>query len=115
MRTLETRDLFSAYRLLSKIGIREEIKEIALKAEGEKGKASQKEIGFEFLFGVLEKATHENAEEEIYKFIANIFECEWESVRSMNPVEMFDKLEQVADLESWKSFFKRVAALMQKK
>ena len=51
----------------------------------------------------------------LYKFIANLFECNWEEVRDMDPVELLDKLEQVADIEKWKSFFKRVAALMKKK
>ena len=62
-----------------------------------------------------ELRTKEKAEVEIYKFIANLFECNWEEVRDMDPVELLDKLEQVADIEKWKSFFKRVAALMKKK
>lgn len=115
MRGLETRDLFSACRLLMKIGVREEIREVARKAEENKDKMIKTDMGFDLLFGIIEKATQEKAEEEIYKFIADLFGCEWESVRSMNPVEMLDKLEQVADLENWKSFFKRVAALMKKK
>lgn len=115
MRGLETRDIFSACRLLVKIGVREEIREVAMKSEESKMKKVKADMGFDLLFGIIEKATQEKAEEEIYKFIASLFECDWESVRSMDPVEMLDKLEQVADLEKWKNFFKRVAALMKKK
>lgn len=115
MRSLRTSDIFSACRLLSLIGIREEIREVAMKAEESKTKKVKVDMGFDLLFGVLEKATQENAEKEIYKFIADLFECDWESVRDMDPIELFDKLEQVADIEKWQNFFKRVAALMKKK
>ena len=115
MRGLRTSDIFSACRLLSMIGIREEIKEVARQAEESKTKKVKVDMGFDLLFGVIEKATAENAEKEIYKFIADLFECDWESVRDMDPIELLDKLEQVADLEKWKSFFKRVAALMKLK
>ena len=115
MRNLRTSDIFSACRLLSAIGIREEIKEVAMKAEENKIKKVHVDMGFDLLFGILEKATQENAEKEIYKFIADLFECDWESVRDMDPIELLDKLEQVADIEKWKNFFQRVAALMKKK
>lgn len=115
MRNLKTSDIFSACRLISRIGVREEIKEVARQAEESKGKKVQFDFGFDLLFGIIEKATAENAEVEIYKFIADLFESDWESVRDMDPIDMLDQLEQVADLEKWKNFFKRVAALMKKK
>lgn len=115
MRNLRTSDIFSACRLLSAIGVREEIREVAMKAEENKAKKVKVDMGFDLLFGILEKATQENAEKEIYKFIANLFECDWECVRDMDPIEVLDRLEQVADIEKWKNFFKRVAALMKKK
>lgn len=115
MRGLETRDIFSACRLISKIGVREEIREVALRAEENKTKRVKADMGFDLLFGILEKATQENAEQEIYKFIADLFGCTWEEVRAMDPVDLLDKLEEVANIEKWKNFFKRVAALMKKK
>ena len=115
MRKLNTSDIFSACRLLSAIGVREELKEVALKAEESNTKKVKAEVGFDLIFGILEKATKEKSEEEIYKFIANLFECEWQEVRDMDPVDMLEKLEQVAEIDKWKNFFKRVAALMKKK
>ena len=115
MRSLRTSDIFSACRVLSAIGIREEIREVAKQAEENKTKKIKVDMGFDLLFGILEKATQENAEKEIYKFIADVFECDWEHVRDMDPVLLLDELEKVADLEKWKSFFGRVAALMKKK
>ena len=115
MRNLKTSDIFSACRLLYEIGVREEIREVARHAEENKGKRIQFDMGFDLLMGILEKATAEHAENEIYKFISNIFECEWETVRDMDPIELLDKLEQVASIEKWKNFFKRVAKLMKQK
>ncbi len=115
MRSLRTSDIFSMCRVLSKIGVREEIRAVAKAAEESKGKKVKVDFGFDLLFGIIEKATQENAEKEIYIFIGDIFECEWESVRDMDPIELMDKLEEVADIEKWKNFFKRVAALMKKK
>ena len=115
MRSLRTSDIFSMCRLLSKIGVRDEIKEVAARAEENKGKNIQFDVGFDLIIGIIEKATTENSEKEIYIFIADLFECEWEEVRDMDPVEMLDKLEEVTSIDKWKNFFKRVAALMKKK
>lgn len=115
MRNLRTSDIFAACRLLTVIGVREEMRAVAKQAEESKGRKVQFDVGFDMLFGILEKAAQEKCEIEIYKFIADLFECEWESVRDMDPIELLDKLEQVADLEKWKAFFGRVAALMKKK
>jgi len=115
MRSLQTSDLFSAVRLLTRIGVREEIKDVVTRAEESKTKKVKMDMGFDLLFGVLEKAAQENAENEIYKFIADLFGCEPGEVRTMKPIELFKKLEEVANIEEWKDFFKHVAALMKKK
>lgn len=115
MRSLQTSDIFSACRLLAKIGVREEIREVAKQAEENKTKKIKVDLGFDMLFGILEKATKEDSEEEIYKFIASLLEQDWQEIRIMDPIELLDQLEKVADIEKWKNFFKRVAALMKQK
>ena len=115
MRKLETSDVFKAGRLLTKIGVRDEIRDVAIRAEENKGKKVKIDFGFDLMFGIFEKAMQENAENEIYKFIADLFECDPDEVRHMNPVQMFKKLEQVANIEEWKSFFGYVRGLIMKK
>ena len=115
MRGLETQDIFKAARLLTKIGVREEIRDVAMRAEESIGKNTKANLGFDLIFGVFEKATQENGEKEIYKFIADLFECDPEEVRKMPPIELLKKLEQVANIEEWKSFFGYVRALIVKK
>lgn len=115
MRSLRTSDLFNAGRMIFKIGVRKEIEEVVRRAEETKANKTKIDLSFDLFFGILEKAMQKNAEKEIYIFIADIFECDWEEVRDMDPIELFDKLEQVADFEKWKSFFKRAARLTQMK
>lgn len=114
MRNLETSDIFAAVRLLNKIGVREEIREVAKQAEENKSNKIRFDMGFDLMFGIIEKAASENAENEIYKFIADIFECEWEDVRKMNPIELFKNLGKVANFEEWKNFFDYVKRLMKR-
>lgn len=111
MRNLETQDIFAAVRLLNKIGVREEIREVAKQAEENKTKTIRFDMGFDLMMGIIEKASSENSEKEIYKFIANLFECEWEEVRKMKPVTLFKNLEEVANFEEWKDFFGYVKRL----
>lgn len=114
MRNLETHDIFSATRLLIKIGVREEIIEVAKRTEENKSNDFRLDMGFDLLFGIIEKAASENAEKEIYKFIADLFECEWEEVRKMKPIKLMQNLEEVASFEEWKIFFGYVKRLMKR-
>ena len=115
MRNLQTTDVFAAFRLISKIGVREEIREVAKQAEANKGKKVQIDFGFDLMFGILEKATQKNAENEIYIFIADLLGCEPNEVAVMNPTKLFKCLLEVANVEEWKDFFGYVRALIMKK
>lgn len=115
MRGLQTTDVFAAFRLLSKIGVREEIREVAMQAEASKGKKVQIDFGFDLMFGILEKAAQKNAENEIYIFISDLLECTPEEVAKMNPVTMIKSLLEVANIEEWKDFFGYVRRLIMKK
>lgn len=115
MRGLQTSDIFSAVRLLTKIGVREEIKEVAKQAEENKGKKVQIDFGIDLMLGIIEKAAEQKAENEIYRFIADLFGCEPDEVRKMNPVKMFKTLLEVANVEEWKDFFGFVRQLIMKK
>lgn len=115
MRSLQTSDIFSAIRLLTKIGFREEIKAIAKQAEENKGNINQFDLGFDLMLGIIEKAAEQKGEKEIYRFIADLFDCAPDEVRTMNPVKMFNKLLEVANIEEWKDFFGYVRRSIMKK
>lgn len=115
MRSLQTSDVFSAIRLINKIGVREDFKEVARQTEAKKDKQSRFDAGFDLIFNVLEKAAGQQGEAEIYIFIADLLECDPDEVRTMDPMDLMENLQKVADLERWKSFFGYVKRLITKK
>jgi len=106
MRKLQTTDVFEAARLILKIGVREEVQSVAMRAAENKDKRVQLDMGFDLFFGIIAKAAEKGAEMEIYKFLAPILECGAEEVGEMDPFELWEKLMEVASIEKWKSFFK---------
>lgn len=112
MRNLQTKDIFNASRLIKSLGIKEEIKNFCMKATTIKDLNSE-EFGFDLLYLIFDKSTEEQAEKEIYTFIASFFECSPEEIAEMDPCEMLDKCLEVADVEKWKSFFSHLVKLIQ--
>lgn len=107
-RKLQVTDLFEGARLIQKIGVREEIEDVAKRIEENKVKKVKIDMGFDLFFGIICKATENEAENEIYKFLSNILECTPEEVKIMDPLALFETLEEVASIEEWINFFKRV-------
>ena len=113
-RKLEFGDVFEGARLVERIGIREEVIEVAKRAEESKTKKVQIDMGFDLFFGIMSKAITREAEQEIYKFLSNIFECKPEEVKKMDPLAVFETLKEVASIEEWANFFKSVAKVIPK-
>lgn len=108
MRKLQFQDIFKASRLLVDLDLKEEIKEIGLKAD----KIEDIEVrGFELFWTVFEKATTNNSEKNLYEFLAGLMECTPEEMRVMELDKILDELQSI-NVEEWKAFFKRVASLM---
>lgn len=113
MRKLQARDIFAATRLVVAVDVKEELKKICMEANNTK--ELKEEIGFDFLYSILEKAIRPETEKALYDFLANIFEMDVSRVREMPPVEFVDKILEAADPEEWKNFFSRVSKLIPKK
>lgn len=114
MRSLQSSDIFSACRLLSAIGVKEEFKALAEKAKLVKDKNAMMDAGYDLIFTLLEKATTSKAEKEWYKFLGNILEVKPEEVETMDPCDLLDNIFQVADVQKWRDFFSRVLQLMKR-
>lgn len=114
-RKLQLTDVFEGGRLILKIGIREEVEEVAKRAEESKEKRVQIDMGFDLFFGILSKAIEADAEKEVYKFLANIFECTPEEISKMDPLVVFNELKEVASFEEWANFIKGAIKLIRKK
>lgn len=114
-RKLEFGDIFEGARLVEKLGIREEVIEVAKRAEESKVKKVKIDMGFDLFFSIMSKAISQDAEWEIYKFLSNIFECTPEEVKKTDPLVVFQTIEEIASFEDWAVFIKRVIKAIPKK
>lgn len=107
MRTLQNTDVFVFGRILSKANLKEEIKRIATDKN-----TTPESLGFDLLFTLFTNCSDKQVEEEIFIFLASLFETDTESVKKMDPIETMGKLKEVADWEKWKDFFSLGAKLV---
>lgn len=113
MRKLQTSDLFSAMRLVSKIDLKRDLQEIYRRSQ--EAHMSQREAGLEVFYILLSKAAEEKTEALVYEFLADIFEVKPESIRTMPPTEMFEKVFEAAGPAEWMDFFGKVRRLTAQK
>lgn len=126
VRKLNTADLFEFMRMVKRTGVKDELKKVAKnmpkkekqpkmalvenvaaeKPEVVPEKPSQAEVGIDLAFSVMEIFSNQNAEDEIYKFIARPFQCTPEEVAENDLMDTIEKLKDVADAQKWASFFK---------
>ena len=115
MRNLQSTDIFAFCRVVNAIGIKEEIKDIAMKANSLKDIASREDLGFDLIFAVFEKATTKGAEDQLFEFISGLAEMPAEELKAMDPCDFIELILQIANVEKWKAFFSSVAKLMKSK
>ena len=108
MRKLQTRDLFSAGRMIKELDLKNTIKELGLKAN----KENSYEIGAELILRIFEKASERKSEEKIYEFLAGPFEMNPEEVAKLELNSLLENMKKISDIENLKSFFKNAAQLM---
>lgn len=114
MRALQTHDVFKAVKIVNALGVRDEVKKIALSLEGKK-KINEREIGVEFILNILGSAGDEKVENLIYDLLGGILEIDPEEIKTMDPLKLIENikaLSAVIDVENWKSFFHYVASMM---
>jgi len=100
MRNLTNADVFAFGRILTKANLKEEIKKVAVGNE-----KNVEAIGYDLLFTIFSSCSNKEVEEEIYNFLAPIFEMGVEEVKNMDPIETFEKIKEIADWKKWQSFF----------
>ena len=100
MRNLQNSDIFAFGRILTKANLKDEIKKVSVNNDKD-----VEALGYDLLFTIFTSCSNKEAEEEIYNFLAPIFEMEVEDVKKLDPIETFEKIKKIADWEKWKSFF----------
>lgn len=111
MRDLQTSDIFAFVRVITKAGLKEELKEKVLKVDNI-GEIDSESFGYDLIFTAIEKCSTPDAEKELYTFFGNIFEMKPDEVKKMDAIEFLESVTKIADLERWKNFFSSAAKLM---
>ena len=68
--------------------------------------ADEYSLGFDFIFGVIEKFIEKESENAIYEFLSGPFECTPEEVEKIDPIDLVKGIFEIASIEKWKSFLK---------
>lgn len=104
MRKLQSTDFFSFTRIIKKMGIRKEIKDLATTLGKTKDKEiAEKEMQIELIMIFIENIG--NAETEVYKFVANISEKTQEELKDLDI--FMESLEAIFKDKTITSFFKQ--------
>lgn len=110
MRKMMMKDVFRAARLITKAGIKEELKKIVTKDDYK----DKLEGGMDLVSVVISGMSNEKLEKELYEFAADILECKPEDIETSDPIELVERFRNDEGHESWADFFTRVMKLMAK-
>ena len=103
MRKANTADMFKIGRLITDLGVKEQL----FKAQQNKEIDKLEEIGFDFLYTIFEKAVSEEVEKKIYDVLSGPFEMTDEEIGKMAFSEMLDSFVNCFDLNLVVNFIKR--------
>ncbi|MDK0978042.1 hypothetical protein P5F73_00690 [Clostridium perfringens] len=108
MRNLNFGDAFQLARVIKKLNLKDELKEIY---SGVTEESNEQEIGVDLIYTIFDKATEKQAEQEIYKFLSRPFQIDSKEVENMDLLDVIERFSKLANIEGWKSFLKQVVKL----
>lgn len=109
MRKLKTSDIPALCRCLKRMGVKEQIKEIAQEADQVKDVWNR---GFDLLWNLFDVATEQTGENSIYEFLAGPFEMTPEEVSDLDLDVLMENLKQLVRENNLVTFFKFAAVSM---
>lgn len=109
MRKLKTRDIPVLGRSLKTLGVKEQFRELAQKANSVSDVWSD---GFDFVWNLFDAATETAGEKAIYEFLAGPFEMTPEQVADLDLDVLIENVQTLAKENNLVSFFKLAARLM---
>ena len=116
MRNLNGHDVFMGLRVLKKIGVKDELMELAQNMR--EGKVeSQEKVGARLIFGVLANAGDEDAERAFFEFLSGPLELPAKDISAMDLLDLGDLIDQYIqemDKERWSAFFRSLLASLKK-
>lgn len=118
MRTLKSKDLFAALRVVKEVGIKDEMRRMAeLVKDGKIDTKEQTELGLELVMNILANCGTEAAEKAFFAFLSLPMEIDPEELREMDLEEFAEKIRELietVDVDHWRGFFHSLAELIKK-
>ena len=111
MRKLKTADIPAFCRCIKKLGVKEQIRDLAQKANTASELVAW-DNGFDFFWDLLDIATEKAGEAVIYEFLAGPFEMTTEQVAELDLDVLFENIRQLAAENNLAGFFKTAAGSM---
>lgn len=109
MRKLKTSDIPVLCRCVKRLGLKEQIKEVALKANTVRDVWA---FGFDFVWNLFDIATEQAGESCLYEFLAGPFEMAPDEVRDLDMDILLENLQQLVRDNNLAAFFKFAAQSM---
>lgn len=118
MRTLKSKDLFAALRVVKEVGIKDEMRRMAeLVKDGKINTKEQAELGIELVMNILANCGTESAEKAFFAFLSSPMEIDAEELREMDLEDFAVKIRELietVDIDHWRGFFHSLAELIKK-
>ena len=118
MRTLKSKDLFAALRVVKEVGIKDEMRRMAeLVKDGKIDTKEQTELGIELVMNILANCGTESAEQAFFAFLSLPMEIDPEELREMDLEDFADQIRELietVDIDHWRGFFHSLAELIKK-
>lgn len=109
MRKLKTTDVPALSRCLKKLGLKEQFRDIALKADS---MADVWDYGFDLVWNLFDVATETPGEQAVYEFLAGPFEMTPEQVADLDLDVLIENLKKLVEENNLRNFFNIAARLM---
>lgn len=109
MRKLKTIDIPVLCRCVKKLGLKEQVKDVAMKANTVK---DIWDCGFDFVWNLFDIATEQEGEIYLYEFLAGPFEMTPEEVANLDMDILLDNMQKLVTENNLAAFFKFAARSM---
>jgi len=108
MSKLNTADVFAGIRLLKKLGAVELITKITEESKD----LTADELGKKIIYALLDAATEEQGEAELYKFLSHPFGVPADQIAELDADVFLQKLKDSANLREWVDFFQHAVSML---
>lgn len=116
MRNLNGHDVFMALKVLKKVGVKDELLNLAQWMREGKEESSEK-VGAKLIFSVLANAGDEEAEKAFFEFLSGPLEKSAKELADEDLLDLADEVDtfvKSVDKERWKSFFHSLLASLKR-